>query len=191
MRAWIVAALFFLRPPFWNARPPEKWSDLEIEEMLNDSPWAQTVGPAPAVVVYLATAAPIIQAEREDRVRGHAPTAAAAAPDFDYTDYLRQHAEESLVLGIPYSPRNAFGTARQRQRMEEECEMQAGRRSYRIVGYFPPAQNDPVLRLVFPRRVDPTDKTLLFHLYLPGIAFPERHIAFKVKDLLWRGKLEM
>jgi hypothetical protein len=63
--------------------------------------------------------------------------------------------------------------------------------TYRIIGYFPPTKDDPVLRLTFPRRVEPSDKTVVFRLYLPGLSFPEREVLFKVKELLWRGRLEM
>lgn len=188
MHVWLAAAaLFFLAPPFWQARPPERWSDLEVEQMLSDSPWAQKVGPT-QVVVYLATAAPIEEAEAEERRRGHA---AAPQPDFDYSEYVRQHREGILALAIPYSPRGSFGTAEQQARMEVESEMRVGRKSYKILGHFPPNQNDPVLRLIFPRKVDPTDKTVLFRLYLPGIAFPEREVEFKVKDLFYQEKLEI
>jgi hypothetical protein len=60
-----------------------------------------------------------------------------------------------------------------------------------IVGHFPPADTDPVLRLVFPRVVKSTDKSVTFQLYLPGIPFPEREVEFRVKDLMYHGKLEM
>lgn len=190
-RALIAVALLFLKPPFWEARPPEKWSDLEVDEMLHDSPWAQTVGPGPQVAVYLATAAPEALAEAEVRVRGHAPGGANATVDFDYNDYVRQHREEALVIAVVYPRGSTFGTERQQQRIEEAAEMQAGSRTYRILGYFPPTKDDPVLRLAFPRRVEVTDKTVLFRLYLPGLPFPEREILFKVKDLMWRGRLEM
>jgi hypothetical protein len=190
-RASIAVVLLFLKPPFWQTRPPEKWSDLEVDEMLHDSPWAQTVGPAPLVAVYLATAAPAAVAEAEERVRGHAPGGANATVDFDYNDYVRQHREDALVVAVTYPRNGNFGSERQQQRMEEEAEMLTAGRTYRILGYFPPTKGDPVLRLAFPRRVELSDKTVVFRLYLPGLAFPEREVLFKVKDLMWRGRLEM
>ena len=48
-----------------------------------------------------------------------------------------------------------------------------------------------VLRLIFPRAVKPTDKTVVFRLYLGGLKFPEREVEFRVKDLTYQGKLEM
>ena len=187
MHVWRAAALLFLAPPFWQVRPPEKWSDLEIQELLTESPWAHQLGPTP-LVVYLATAAPIEEAEAEERRRGHST---AYQPDFDYADYLRLHREEILVLAIPYPPKTGFGTAEQQRRMEEESQIRVGRRAYQLLGHFPPTQNDPVLRLVFPRRVDASDKSILFRLFLPGISFPEREAEFKVKDLMYRGRFEM
>jgi hypothetical protein len=187
MHVWFAVAFFFLAPPFWQVRPPERWTDLEIEQMLGDSPWAQRVGPT-EVVVYLATAAPIEEAEAEERRRGYA---AAPQPDFDYSDYVRQRREEILSVAIPYSPRRSFGTADQQARMEAESEMKIGRKSYKILGNFPPTQNDPVLRLIFPRKIEATDKTVLFRLYLPGIAFPEREVEFRIKDLFYQGKLQI
>src|SRR5207249_9108169 len=69
MHALLAQILFFMALPFWEANPPEKWSLREIELLRVSSPWALTVGPEPEVVVYLATAAPIEQAESELRLR--------------------------------------------------------------------------------------------------------------------------
>src|ERR1035441_5857747 len=68
MRVAIAALFFFLAQPFWEAKPPERWTAKEIEEIRQDSPWAQRVGPDPKIVIYLATATPIEEAEAERRV---------------------------------------------------------------------------------------------------------------------------
>jgi len=39
--------------------------------------------------------------------------------------------------------------------------------------------------------VKAADKSVLFRLYLSGLTFPEREVEFRVKDLLYHGKLEM
>jgi hypothetical protein len=39
--------------------------------------------------------------------------------------------------------------------------------------------------------VKPADKTVTFRLYLAGLNFPERELEFRVKDLLYHGKLAM
>lgn len=184
----LLGLLFFLSLPFWDAKTPPQWTDGEVETMLSDSPWAQIVGPSPEVVVYLATAAPVEEAETEQRLRGKHP---APEPDPDYLAYRSQHRDESLVLSIPYAPGVSFGSEQERRRMEAECEMIVDRKKHQIVGHFPPADTDPVLRLVFPRVVKFTDKPVIFQLYLPGIPFPEREVEFRVKDLMYRGKLEM
>jgi hypothetical protein len=164
------------------------WTDREIDTVLHASPWAEMVGPSPEVLVYLATAAPLEEAEGELRLRGKHPL---PEPDPDYANYLREHREESLVLAVSYAPPMRFGTAEEQRRMEEECEMTIGRKVYKLVGHFPPVTTDPVLRLVFPREVKSTDKAVSFRLYLPGLPFPEREVEFRVKDLMVRGKLQM
>jgi hypothetical protein len=187
MRA-LPVLLFFLAQPFWETKPPDKWTDREIDTILQASPWAEKVGPTPEVLMYLATAAPIEEAEGELRLRTKHPL---VEPDPDYNNYLRENREQSIVLAIPYDLPVRFGTGQEQRRMEEECEMLIGRKSFKLVGHFPPTGGDPVLRLVFPREVKKTDKAVTFRLFLPGLVFPEREIEFKVKDLQYRGKLEM
>jgi len=75
--------------------------------------------------------------------------------------------------------------------MEEEAVMVIGKKQYHILGYFPPAPSDPVLRLIFPRMAKDRDKSVTFRLYLPGLSFPEREAVFNVKDLMYQGKLAM
>ena len=75
--------------------------------------------------------------------------------------------------------------------MEDESVLRVGRKEYKVAGHFLPIPADPVLRLVFPREVKPTDKTFTIRLYLPGLTFPEREVQFWTKDLMYRGKLAM
>ena len=183
-----MALLFFLSQPFWEAKPPERWTDQEIEAVRSASPWAQSAGRDPVLLLYLATAAPIEEAEAELRLRTRNTL---AEPDPDYADFLRLNRETVLVVAIPWAEPLRFGTEAERKRMENECVMIAGRKTFPLVGHFPPSQADPVLRLVFPREVKPADKSVLFRLYLPGISFPEREVEFRTKDLMYHGKLEM
>jgi hypothetical protein len=187
MRA-LLAVLLFLGQPFWETKPPEQWTDREIDTIRNYSPWAQQVGPAPEVVVYFATAAPIEQAEAELRLRAKNPL---REPDPDYADYLRENRDQHFVLAITYPTLNGLGDAAENRKLEEESVMVIGRKAYQFIGHFPPTPSDPVLRLVFSREVQPSDKTVRFRLYLPGLVFPERDVEFRVKDLMCRGKLEM
>lgn len=186
MRA-VLAALFFLAQPFWEAKSPDQWTDRELDLLRNSSPWAQTVGPNPEVLVFLATARPMMAAEDETRVRASKP---APRPDVDYLDYVREYGDRQFVLAIRYPDSRRLGDEEQR-RMEQESEMLIGKKPYKIVGSFPPSPGDPVLRLLFPRAAKSTDKSVLFRLYLPGVPFPEREVEFRIKDMCVKGELEM
>jgi hypothetical protein len=185
----VLLPLFFLfAQPFWETKPPEKWSNQEISILRNNSPWAQAIGPEPGVLVYLATAAPIEEAEGELRLR---TKNALREPDPDYLTYLSENRDKHFVLAIPYEKVRGMEKVEESRKMEEGTVMLIGRKSYKIMGYFPPTPSDPVLRLVFPREVLPTDKKVVFRLYVPNVDFPEREAQFEVKDLLYHGKLEM
>lgn len=178
---------FFLAQPFWDAKPPEQWSDREVDEILHNSPWAQTLGPDPAVDVFLASAKPIEDAETEARLHHKQPI---ADPDPDYASYMSENRERMFVLAIRYAALPAAGKASEERNMEEESVLLIGKKRYKIAGHFPPIPSDPVLRLVFPRVFLPGDKRMVFRLYVPYVNFPEREIQFYEKDLLYRGKLE-
>ncbi len=188
MRALIVC-LLFLAQPFWETKPPEQWTDREIDTMLDLSPWTQIIGPSPELRIWLATAEPMEAAEAEARLRKRHPL---GEPDPDYLDFLRENREKVFVLAVEYPTPDALSkTANEWKTMENETAMRVGGKAYRIEGTFPPTLSDPVLRLVFPRSVKPTDKSVTFQLYLPGLPFPERAAEFHVKDLRYRGKLAM
>ena len=187
----VAPLLLFFAQPFWEAKPPEKWSDAEITAVRRNSPWAQVVGTSPPVVIYLATAAPVEQAEAELRLRMKKNPHPLSEPDPDYLEYLGEHRNDTFVLAITYPTLAGMGHAEESKRMEEESVMVIGKKEHHILGHFPPTPSDPVLRLIFPRLVKPTDKTVLFRLYLGGLNFPEREIEFRVKDLTYQGKLEM
>ncbi len=183
-----LLALFFFAQPFWETKPPEKWSNQEIDMIRFNSPWAQSVGPAPAVLVYFATAAPVEEAEGELRLRSKN---ALHEPDADYLTYLSENREKYFVLAVPYASLEKLGKAQEEKRLEDESAMIIGRKTYRMIGHFPPVPSDPVLRLVFPREIQPTDKRVVFRLSLPGIDFPDREVDFIVKELMYHGKLEI
>lgn len=190
MRA-LLPLLFFLAQPFWESKPPEQWTDFQIDQMRTNSPWAQPAGRVAPVTVFLATALPIEHAEAELRLRIRKHAGRLPEPDPDYVDYLRDHREDSLVLAVNYPPMLTFGKPGEDKRMEEETVMIVGKKEYHVIGHFPPTPSDPVLRLILPRVVKAGEKTVVFRLYLPGINFPEREAVFQVKDLVYQGKLEM
>jgi len=184
----LVPLLLFLSQPFWEAKPPERWTDAEIVIVRHNSPWAQTLGPAPEIPLWLATAAPIQDAEGEARLRSKLTEKES---DPDYVGYVTEHEAEVFVLALSYPTLKGLGDAAEQRRMEEECLMKIGRKTYHIMGHFPPTPSDPVLRLVFPREVKTGDRDVEFELYLPGLPFPERDTSFRVKDLMYHGKLAM
>jgi hypothetical protein len=187
MRA-LLALLFSLSQPFWEAKSPEAWTPAEIDVMRRASPWAQMVGPDPSVLIWLATARPIEEAEAEARVRLKKPLANA---DPDYLDFLRENRETHFVLALSYPSIMGVGDGPEEKMMEDQTAMVIGAKKYKIAGYFPPTTIDPVLRLVFPRVVKDSDKTVKFRFYLPGLTFPEREAEFQVKELKYHGKLTM
>lgn len=189
----LLLGLFFLAQPFWESKSPEQWTEAEVEAVRYSSPWVQSLGPEPGVLVWLATAAPIEEAEAQARLRTRRPE---VEPDPDYIGYVTRNRDRSLVLAIAYpGPRdlvvNRLGTRAEQGRMAEESKMIVGRKAFHLLGYFPPTLADPVLRLVFPLEAKPSDRAVLFQLYLSGIPFPERQVEFRLKDLTYRGKLEM
>ncbi len=191
-----------LAAPFWEAKAPAEWSDLELQALLTESPWAQlvsgpgTASPAPPVQVYLATAAPMELALEESarRARLHRKPGQAEPPgasEEEYRAWLQENRAQQIVLAVGIGDKPAFSDEREVKRMEQECVMRVGRRKFKLTGHFPPSAGDPVLRLAFPREVQPEDKTVSFDLYLPGLTAPYRLVEFRVKDMLVHGRLEM
>jgi hypothetical protein len=195
----VIPLLFFFAAPFWEAKPPVQWSDIEIAALLNNSPWAQpAIGPSnPAPVpVMLATARPIEQAveEKARRARLKNPPKEPAEPDpavEDYLEWLRDNRATHFIVAIPIANPRAFADANEVKRMEEESILQVGRRKIKITGHFPPSPSDPYLRLAFPRQVELKDKTITFELYLPGVNIPFRTVEFDLKGMVIGGKLEL
>lgn len=188
MHAWI-ALLFFLAEPFWEAKPPEQWTDHEIDLMRISSPWTQTIGPEPNLLCWWATAEPMEEAESEARLHKRKPE---RQPDPDYLNYLADNRERVVVFAIGYP--DLAGLSKESdawQRVEKETYLRVGGKNYKVEGLFPPEPSDPVLRLIFPRVVKPTDKEVRLQLYAPGLPFPEREADFWVKDLTYHGKLAM
>src|ERR1039457_7024905 len=116
-----------LAQPFWETKPPEAWTDAQIQAVRTDSPWAQQSAEAPVVVIYLATAAPIEQGEAELRLRLKKNPRPMAEPDPDYVEYLSSHREEVFVLAVTYPTLKGLGDARESKRMEEESVMLIGK----------------------------------------------------------------
>ena len=199
--AWLLLTLAFFAAPFWETKAPADWDDSELQRMLTDSPWAQMVtapdqGDAPVVQIYLATAAPMEagEHERDLRAKRRRPPGAPAPEDQlgeEYRAWLGDNRGTQIVLSVRIANNAAFFDEQETHRMEEESVMRVGRKKFKMTGHFPPTASDPYLRLAFPRRVESSDKTVLFDLYLPGVAMPFREAEFTVKNMIVKGKLEM
>jgi len=188
-----IALLLIAAAPFWEAKSPADWSEDELGQMFADSPWAQALsGPANAasVVAYLATAAPMEQAERERARRSKKKTAPDPMAE-EYRLWLEDNRASQIVVAIPVADARAFADAQETRHMDQECAMRIGRKKFKMTGHFPPSPGDPFLRLAFPREVTAADKSVTFELYVPGIAMPFRSVEFRVKDMIVKGKLEI
>jgi hypothetical protein len=95
----------------------------------------------------------------------------------------------SIVLAVQIPDPKSLSDAIESKSLERDSVLHVGKRSYRLTTNFPPTPGDPYLRYVFPRDVKPGDKSLLFEIYIPGVNYPERHIEFDLKDMLYKGKL--
>ena len=196
--ALLLSLLLLAAEPFWLAKPAAQWTDPELTQMLTNSPWAQmAVAPGPRVapaLVFLATAAPLQQAEQERARRAQLKRPSSEITEGDlaveeYREWVEQNRQTQLILAILIPDAQAFSDQREVQRMEEQSVMRLGRRKIKMSGHFPPSSADPYLRLAFPRQVQPSDKALGFDLYLPGVSAPYRSVEFSVKDMVVGGKL--
>ncbi len=179
---WLALFLAMMAAPFWESKAPADWTDRELQQMLMDSPWAQMLTSSgvvaePPVQVYLATAAPIQQAEHELELREkrRRPPGASAVEDplaEEYRVWFEDNHSAQIVLAIRINNNKAFSDEKETRRMEEESVMRVGRKKFKMTGHFPPAARDPYLRMAFPREADLTAKSISFDLYLPGVPMP-------------------
>lgn len=197
MRSIAILA-FLVALPFWETKPPQQWTFEELNQLFHDSPWAQIVeaGPrsvsTPAVQIYLATATPMRQAEEERRRRFPRKGAPANDPsDEEYRTFLAEDLGKSIVLAVGASDVTAFSDGAEVRRMEAESTMKVGKKKFKITGHFTPSGGDPYLRLVFPRNVTASDKSVTFELYIPGLPSPYRIVEFALKDLAYKGHPEL
>ncbi len=184
----IVWAAVLLAAPFWEAKKPAQWSEEELASMMKDSPWAREAAGNP---LFLASAAPMIEAEEQVRLRRAAKTGgdAAAGPD-DWREYLASNRGRHIVVAVRIGDMNVLAEAEETRRMEKECVLRSGKKRLRMAGHFPPTSSDPYLRLLFPRDLDPAAKTIKASLYLPGVSMPFREVEFALKEMTYKGKLE-
>ena len=196
MHSLAVCCLLMVAP-FWEAKAPRDWTDAELSEMLHTSPWAQVataegVVRQPGIQTYLSSALPMEEAEAEVRRRRQIRNRSTGPVETDeYHEFLKQQKERPVVLTVHFPDPVALADGAESRRMVEECVMKIGRKKYKMTGHFPPAPDDPYLRLVFPRAMSAKDKVIEFDLYLPGAPDPYRTVEYLIKDLSYKGKLEL
>lgn len=198
----ILAFSWLLAVPYWEQNPPEKWSEEQLIELLANSPWAQTSGdgpragrsPGPPVVIYLASATVMREAEEQiiRRRFKQKPDLMAAIADAreEYKAYLAEHSGKVIVVAVPLNA-DALADAEETKRMESESLLRIGKRKLKPTGHFPPTPADPVLRLIFPREIPEGTKELTVEVYLPSVPGPYRSVQFRVKDLVYRGEADL
>lgn len=185
---------------FWETKAPADWTDAELLRLFTDSPWATMADPAvkdansSQVQIYLATAAPMIDAEKE-RVRRYIVKAngpqVETPLETEYRLWMDDNRATQIVVAVRIARAKDFDDAELTKRMEDECLMEVGRKKYKMTGNFPPTARDPYLRIAFPRQVKETDKSVTFELFIPGVTPEYRSAEFRVKDMIFKGKLEM
>lgn len=200
---FIAILLLLFAAPFWQTKAPAQWSDQELLQLLTDSPWAQMVGgqgksPAgvPQVEVYLATAAPMQQAEQERERRAKLRRKPGTEPPedplaADYQAWLQENRATQIVVAVRIDNNRGFSDEKETQRLEQETLLRAGRKKFNLTGHFPPTSSDPYLRLAFPRDVQLSDKRITLELYVPGLPEPYRILDFDLKNMVVEGKLEL
>jgi len=187
----LVLLCALLAAPFWESKAPADWTADELAEILHRSPWARVATAEgfqreAGVQTLLSSALPMQLAEAESLRRRAMPVDAD-----EFRQYLAQEREKSIILTVNFPDPNQLADGKEAKRMEEECVMKVGRKKYNLKGHFPPTPSDPYLRLVFPRAVTASDKLVQFELYLPGVTPPYRIAEYVVKELVYRGKLEL
>src|SRR6202790_3539207 len=125
--------LLSLATPFWETKAPSDWSDIEIANLLADSPWAQMVvtpgkNSAPPVQVYLATAAPIEQAEQERNLRAErrrSPNAKPVEDQFaeEYRAWLEDNRATQIVVAVRITNNKGISNEEDMRSMESESAM--------------------------------------------------------------------
>jgi hypothetical protein len=183
--------------PFWETKPPDQWSDDELQEFFRASPWVKmldlqtAVGGVQGIPVYLSTARPMRDAEVELKLRLAKKRPPEFEDDDEYEEFLRENPGNYIVVAVKLPDPRVLRDAKEYKRMEEECRLRIGGETYQLAGHFPPTPPDPFLRLVFPRAVKPDTRSLRFELYLPSVPAPYRNADFEIRDLLYKGKPEM
>jgi hypothetical protein len=192
---WMLL-LLLAAAPYWQEKAPAEWSDIQIAQFLNDSPWAHPAKPAAGKVTglpvqaYLASSKVAEQAEKERDRRAALRRKTEETPlAEEYRLWFEDNRKERVILAVRVGNNTAFSEEGEIRRMQEDTVMHSGNIKVKMSGYFPPTSSDPYIHFAFPRSViQPQEKFLDFDVYLPGTASPFRTVLFTVGDLLVDGK---
>jgi hypothetical protein len=197
-----LLTLLLLAAPYWETKSPAEWTDVEVSQLLSNSPWAQAMKVSvsakenlPAVQVYLATAHPLQLAEQERDRRAKLRSSKGKDNSYDafaeeYRAWLEDYSKDHIILAIRVGNAKAYSESKELSALKNSA-MKIGRRKIPLTSYFPPSARDPYLRVAFPRIVQLSDKKVQFELYIPGIAGPFRGAEFDLDQMVVGGKLEL
>lgn len=197
MTKWLALLSLLTAQPFWDTTDVDKWSEEQLIEFFENSPWAQPAessNTGTGVVTFIATAKPVQLAERELRRRrtkklpgGDAP----ADPAWDeFQEFLERDSAKYLVLAVSI-PAQATLEASEMAIMESQSVIRVGKQKIQMSGYFPPSPTDGFTRLIFPKAGLENAKEIRFELFLPGTGTPYRQVFYQRKSMTYRGKPEM
>lgn len=185
---------------YWDSTPVQQWSEEQLLGFFRESPWAHAADASrrmglsvTPVNTFLASAKPMREAEAElvrRRIKDPAVLRAIRDARAEYLEYLDKNPGQVIALAAPLAP-DALSDAQDARHFEEETQMRSGKRKVKMSGHFPPTPSDPVVRMLFPRDLDPKAKQLEFELYLPGTGSPYRTAYYRMADLMLGGKLEL
>src|SRR5438874_10134262 len=112
--------------PFWETKPPGQWSNLDLDLMFRNSPWAQTallsskVGGEPQLFVYLASAKPMREAEEERWIRRKRKTDPVAE---EYIAWSKENMGKYIVLAVHVPTSIAYSDEGDSKRMDRETAL--------------------------------------------------------------------
>ncbi len=183
-----LLAFLLLQAPFWEAKPPQEWSNREVLAVVQQSPWAAKAVPLhpqiddPDVSVYLASAQPCSLAEEEMRRRKQAGMDPLAQ---EYRLWKEDNAGKFSVLAIKLPDFSGLTDPGEMRDMEKSF-LVVDKKRVKMTMYFPPSSTDRTLRLVFPRIEGA--KKLSFEIYVPGVRGPDRVVEYDTAKLLYKGE---
>lgn len=183
----IAMLLLQIANPFWETKPTANWSVAECERLLRNSPWVQADSP---YRVYITSAEPVRIAEERIRAKAALGGEVTAELDQDYQQFVNERYRDHVIVGVHMPNPTLLFDPREVADVVKESRMKLGKRKHKLVAHFPPTAADPVLRLVFPKKLVGDEKTLTLELYIPGSTTPWRNFEFLLKDLTWKGKAE-